>query len=377
MERDELIAYYAIYLTEGIGAKGLMKLYEYAGSAEQALSLSKDQVKRIDGFGEKTTESFFSSRTANIEISRKTIDDLDSTTSVITFYDSSYPLKLKNIYSPPAILFLCGEPALLQSEKNLAVVGTRKMTDYGRRVTEEIGQQCAKESVTLTSGFATGVDTCAHHAVFDEGGTTIAVLGSGIQKIYPSTNKSFAKKLIESGRGLIISELPVHAPPDAKNFPWRNRIVSGISDAIVVIESEDKGGSMITASIALDQNKDIFALPGDVSRLTSRGPNTLIRESRAKLFRISEDIFSDLGWVDTNLVKRVQSTKSATERKDLSLFEGKIVGILDDAGEPLHIDTIIERTGLEVQVLLSQLLELEFKDVVRQLGGKYFTTIFK
>jgi DNA processing protein len=212
--------------------------------------------------------------------------------------------------------------------------------------------------------------------VFDAGGTTIAVLGSGVNHIYPASNKSFADKLVESGRGIIVSELPYNAPPDAKNFPWRNRIVSGLSKAVVVIESEEKGGSMITASIALDQNKEIFALPGDISRSTSRGPNLLIRESRAKLFRSAEDVLTDLGWLDTNVHKRASRKKSAPDRKDLSLFEGKIVGILDDAGEPLHIDIIAERAELEVQVLLVQLLELEFRDIVRQLGGKYFTTIF-
>lgn len=376
MEHDELIAYYALYLTEGIGAKGLMKLYEYSGGAEKAFSLSKEQVKKIDGFGQITTESFITSRSSNLEKSREIIEGLNSDTSIMTYYDEDYPLQLKNIYSPPALLFLRGERSLLHAEKNIAVVGTRKMTDYGRRATEEFGQFCAKYAVTLTSGLASGVDTCAHHAVFDQGGTTIAVLGSGIDYIYPAANKGFANKLVDSGRGVVVSELPFSAPPDAKNFPWRNRIVSGLSQAVVIIESEEKGGSMITASIALDQNKEIFALPGDISRATSRGPNMLIRESRAKLFRSSEDVFTDLGWLDTGTNKRASRKKSVPDRKDLSLSEGKIVGILDDAGEPIHIDIIAERAGLEVQVLLVQLLDLEFKDMVRQLGGKYFTTIF-
>jgi len=376
VERDELIAYYALYLTEGIGAKGLMKLYEYAGGSQKAYSLSKEQIKKIDGFGEIIAGSFISSRDANLHTSRKLIDSLPTDTTIITYYDKDYPVALKNIYSSPALLFVQGERSLLHAEKNIAVVGTRKMTDYGKRATEEFGEYCAKHAITITSGLASGVDTCAHHAIFGAGGTTIAVLGSGINHVYPASNKSFANKLVESGRGIIVSELPYHAPPDAKNFPWRNRIVSGLSKAVVVIESEEKGGSMITASIALDQNKEIFALPGDISRATSRGTNMLIRESRAKLFRSAEDVLNDLGWLDTTEHKRASRKKSIHERKDLSLFEGKIVGILDDAGEPLHIDIIAERTDLEVQVLLVQLLELEFRDLVRQLGGKYFTTIF-
>lgn len=376
MDRDELIAYYALSLTEGIGAKGLMKLYEYAGGAQNALRLSKFQIKSIDGFGEKIAESFASSREVNLQASSALINSLPTDTSIITYYDDEYPYPLKNIYSSPALLFLRGNRELLSGEKNLAIVGTRKMTDYGKRATEELGEACAKYGVTVVSGFAHGVDTCAHHACFDAGGVTIAVLGSGINHIYPSANKSFAKKLIDSGRGLIISELPYSAPPDAKNFPWRNRIVSGLSKAVVVIESEEKGGSMITGTIALDQNKDIFALPGDISRSTSKGPNKLIRESRAKLFRSSEDIFSDLGWTGNLGQTDIKRKKAVSERRDLTLIEGKIVGILDDSGEPLHIDIIAERSGLEVQVLLVQLLELEFKDLVRQMGGKYFTTIF-
>jgi DNA processing protein len=376
VDRDELIAYYALSLTEGIGAKGLMKLYEYAGGAQNALRLSKFQIKSIDGFGEKIAESFASSREVNLQASSALINSLPTDTSIITYYDDEYPYPLKNIYSSPALLFLRGNRELLSGEKNLAIVGTRKMTDYGKRATEELGEACAKYGVTVVSGFAHGVDTCAHHACFDAGGVTIAVLGSGINHIYPSANKSFAKKLIDSGRGLIISELPYSAPPDAKNFPWRNRIVSGLSKAVVVIESEEKGGSMITGTIALDQNKDIFALPGDISRSTSKGPNKLIRESRAKLFRSSEDIFSDLGWTDNLGQTVIKQKKAVSERRDLTLIEGKIVGILDDSGEPLHIDIIAERSGLEVQVLLVQLLELEFKDLVRQMGGKYFTTIF-
>lgn len=191
MERDELIAYYALYLTEGIGAKGLFKLYEYAGGSQNAFSFSKEQVKKIDGFGEITAESFISSRQANLEASRRLIESLSTDTAIITYYDDDYPVGLRNIYSSPALLFVRGERSLLHAEKNIAVVGTRKMTDYGKRATEEFGQYCARHAITITSGLASGVDTCAHHAVFDAGGTTIAVLGSGINHNIPCIEQEF------------------------------------------------------------------------------------------------------------------------------------------------------------------------------------------
>jgi DNA processing protein len=226
--------------------------------------------------------------------------------------------------------------------------------------------------VTVVSGFAKGIDTAAHFATYESGGNTIAVLGSGVDVIYPQTNKQFATDLVSSGRGAIVSELPLGAPPDARNFPWRNRIVSGISKATVIIESELQGGSMITASLALDESRDVFAIPGDIHRPSSAGPNHLIRESRAKLATSADQILSELGWIDRpGMMKRPQSLA----RTNLTLFENKIVDVLEAAGGPLQIDALAERAGLDVQDILVQLLTLEFKSIVRQMAGKQFMLV--
>jgi DNA processing protein len=376
MTPNELEAYYAIYLSSGIGAQRLMTLRDYFGSAEIALTATASQLRNAPGFGKIIAAEFIGSREKAFDTAKKQLANLPKGIRVITFYDEEYPDQLKSIYQPPALLFVSGNPELLCSERNLAVIGSRKMTDYGKRATKELCAEFAKHDIIITSGFASGVDTCAHEAIFDAGGKTIAVLGSGINILYPAANKAFAKKLIESGRGAIISELPMGAPPDAKNFPWRNRIVSGLSKASIIIESEEKGGSMITASLALDQGRDIFALPGDISRPMSRGPNQLIFDSRARLFRSATDILEVLEWVEKPGVQVKSQKRQAKTRPDLSVPEKKIVGILDDSGGALHIDEIVERAEMGVQDVLVKLLELEFKDVVRQMAGKHFSTIF-
>src|SRR5439155_21485239 len=257
MTHEELEFYYAIYLTPGIGAIRLLTLCKFFGSVQKAFEASGVQIRNIDGFGKAIAAKFVEERAASLELARKHLANVPEGVRIITYYDEDFPEQLKNIYQPPALLFVHGNASLLRAEKNLAIIGTRKMTDYGKRATKELCKEFAKHDVVITSGFASGVDTCAHEAIFEAGGSTIAVLGSGIDVMYPASNKSLAKKMLESGRGLVISELPPGSPPEAKNFPWRNRIVSGLTSASIIIESEEKGGSMITASLALDQGRDI------------------------------------------------------------------------------------------------------------------------
>ncbi|MEI8135239.1 MAG: DNA-processing protein DprA [bacterium] len=376
MVRTDLEQYYALYLIPGIGAKRLLALSEYFGGVQTAFTASKSQLANVSGISKQLADDIATLRTQMHDVAAQEIESLPDDVAIITYFDSEFPDQLKHIYQPPAILFVRGNISLLKSEKNLAIIGSRKMTDYGKRITKELGSSFASHGVVVTSGFATGVDTCAHESVFEAGGETIGVLGSGIDVLYPASNKNFAKRLLESGRGAIVSELPPGAPPEAKNFPWRNRIVSGMTKASIIIESEEKGGSMITASLALDQGRDIFALPGDVTRPMSQGPNLLIYESRARLFRTSQDILEVLGWVAKPGSFRQSQKRQASTRPELNAGEKKIMAILDEAGEALHIDAIVERTGLEVQDALVRLLELEFKDIVRQMAGKHFSSIF-
>lgn len=374
MSADELRYYYALYLCDGIGAQRLIALRTYFGDAERAFEASAKQLERTPGFGPNLAEQCVESKAEALETADSHLSVLPEDISVLTFFDQAYPEQLRNIFNPPALLFYSGNIELLSSDRNIAVIGTRTITDYGRRITTELCKTFAQHSVTVTSGFATGVDTVAHRAVFDAGGSTIAVLGSGINVIYPASNKSFAKELISSGRGLIVSELAFGARPDAKNFPWRNRIVSGLASASVIIESDDRGGSMITASITIDQNREVFALPGDVDRPMSRGPNLLLSENRARPFRSAVDILKAMEWLDPDAKNTPKPKKN--NRIGMSLIQEQLVAILDLAGEPIYIDSVVERSGIDVQTALVQLLELEFNDVIRQLPGKHFSTIF-
>jgi DNA processing protein len=372
MEREELTYYLALHLTSGIGSRRLIALCQYFGSAERAFRASVQEILRIPGFGKGIAEALLEDRESALEDATKQLERMPEDASIVTYYDDGYPEPLKTTYSPPPLLFVRGNAELLKHEKMIAIVGSRKTSDYGRRNAAEFAAAMVKQGVCIVSGFAKGIDTAAHHAAFEAGGTTIGVLGSGVDVIYPSTNKTFSEELIASGRGAIVSELPLGAKPDARNFPWRNRIVSGLSRATVIVESEVQGGSMITASLALDENRDVFAVPGDIYRPSSSGPNQLIRESRAKLATNAEEILIELGWLD-----KLGKTKKPQpiNRNGLNMFENKIVDVLESAGGPLQLDQLAERAGLEIQDILSQLLMLEFKSIVRQMAGKQFMLV--
>lgn len=371
MESRELSYYLALHLSSGIGSRRLLTLMQYFGSAERAFHASSHELQKIEGFGKGVSQAFIDARLPAFQEAEKQIGQLGIERSIVTYFDPEYPESLKSTYAPSPLLYVHGNPSLLAQEKMLAIVGSRRTTDYGRRVARELAEGFARENVLVVSGFAKGIDTVAHQACWETGGQTIAVLGSGVDVIYPAGNKELAKQMIESGRGAIVSELPLGAKPDARNFPWRNRIVSGFSKGVVIVESEVQGGSMITASLALDQNREVFAVPGDIDRPMSTGPNHLIRESRAKLVTSAEQVLAELGWSSKAAAKRV----ATVSRTGLSLFEAAIVGVLESAGEPVHIDALAERAGLEVQEILVQLLGLEFKNIVRQMAGKQFSLV--
>lgn len=374
VERDELIALYALYLSDGIGNVRAVALREYFGSAERAFGARRAELLAISGFGEQTVTAFADHRQESLRRAKADLDALPDEVHCITYFDDNYPAILKSVYSPPLMLFVRGNAGLLHRERNVAIVGTRRMTiEYGKAVTKEIAGGLAQAGVCVTSGFALGVDTCAHRAAFDAGGETIAVLGTGIDSVYPASNKRFAGELASSERGALVSEFPIGTPADAKNFPWRNRIVCGLARACIVVESDEKGGSMITAGIARDQGRILYAVPGDIYRTTSKGPNLLLASRRAYPVRGASDVLKDMGW---NGIVPATPEKSSNNREKLTFMESAIVTALDAAGAPIHIDILSERAEIGIQDLLVHLLDLEFRDIVRQLPGKYFSTIF-
>ncbi|MBI4427986.1 MAG: DNA-protecting protein DprA [Ignavibacteriales bacterium] len=286
---------------------------------------------------------------------------------IITIWEKGYPELLKKIYDPPAYLFVLGEFA--ETDRySIAIVGTRMASSYGKIVAENFSKELARLGITTVSGLARGIDTIVHSSTLKANGRTIAVIGSGLDVPYPPENLLLLERIAK--QGVVISEFLMGTSPDATNFPRRNRIISGLSLGTVVIESAENGGAMITASTALDQNREVFAVPGRIHENRSRGPNKLIQEGRAKLVLTVEDILDELKQQLKEFLTREHEPEPAAE---LTLFELKILDVL--RSDATHIDTIAEDAQISPADTLVNLLSLEFKGLVKQMPGKMFVKL--
>ncbi len=285
--------------------------------------------------------------------------------TLVSYFDQHYPQLLKSIYDPPILLFIKGSLSTL-SDSAISIVGTRHPTSYGQLVTDQFTEGLVRANFCIVSGLARGIDTIAHRTALKYNGKTAAVIGSGIDIPYPPENKKLLQQIAENG--IVISEFLLGTAPDAPNFPRRNRIISGLTVATIVIESDIDGGAMITANFANDQNRDVFAVPGSVFEKKSNGPNFLIKENKAKLVTSVKDILQEL---QTQL--QLPLDKDETPLPQLSERESIIYNILDSI--PQHIDIIADKSALPTSDVLVTLLELEFKNLVRQLPGKFFIRI--
>ncbi|MBI1802881.1 MAG: DNA-protecting protein DprA [Ignavibacteriae bacterium] len=355
----------------GIGSNRLRALVTHFGSSSDVFHASVKEIIAVDGFSKKLASHVvhFKERSQFDEARRYAEKQLSRLNTIegrmLTFWDKQYPEPLKKIYDPPPFLFVRGE--YCEDDKySIAIVGTRSPSEYGISMAERFGQEFVRLGITVVSGLARGIDTVAHSIAVRHGGRTVAVIGSGLDVIYPPENKSLYDCI--AGQGAIISEYGMGAKPDAVNFPRRNRIISGVSLGTLIIETDINGGAMITANTALDQNREVFALPGAVTSKRSRGSHALIKDGRAKLVESIDDILDELSSKLRPLLKH--SLKEEPQPVDISLFEKGIYDTLSD--EPLHIDAIAERSGGTTADALVYLLSLEFKGLVKQLPGKLF-----
>ncbi|MBC8144421.1 MAG: DNA-protecting protein DprA [bacterium] len=282
---------------------------------------------------------------------------------VVSLWDDGYPPLLREAFNAPAVLFMQGTCESSDVDP-IAIVGTRGATTYGRLAAERYGHECASVGVTVVSGLARGIDTCAHLAALEAGGRTFAVVASGLDMISPSSAARLSERIIHNG--CVMSEKPFGVRALAAFFPQRNRIISGIAKGIIVIESDVEGGAMITANFASDQNREVFALPGPTTSPKSRGTNLLVRTDRARLTQTPTDVLVGLNYIaaDTN------GTMARFNIAQLSMFEQQIIEALGE--EPLHIDELSEATGITTSEMLVNLLQLEFKGLARQMAGKMF-----
>jgi DNA processing protein len=358
-----------------IGQNRLRMLVSHFGEPSEVIRASAKEIAAVEGFNKKLASHithFFrgsdyeeAKRSAERQLSK--LNKVEG--QLVTFWEKRYPEALKKIYDPPPFLFVHGE-FTEQDQYAIAIVGTRTPSSYGVTMAERFSHDIAKYGITIVSGLARGIDTIAHLTALKDKRRTLAVMGSGLDVIYPSENKSLAERIAQ--HGALISEYEMGAKPDAVNFPRRNRIISGLSLGALIIESDVGGGAMITASTALDQNREVFALPGNINSKRSHGCNTLIKDGRAKLVETVDDIIAELGPKLRPLLKDAVTT----ERKqpiELTLFEKKLYDILSN--DPRHIDTIAEQAACSTADALINLLSLEFKNLVKQLPGKMFIRV--
>lgn len=349
-----------------IGSRRLEKLLQYFPSPEEIFHSTKENLLRIEGIGEEIAGKITNFKNAALEEELKFIKQ--HKLKVITLDDAAYPLLLKKIYDPPIVLYYKGE--LRQADNlSIAVVGSRRPSFYGLNAAESFAFQLAEVGVTVISGMARGIDTRAHQGALRAGGRTIAVMGSGFNYPYPPENQELAETIASCGA--VISEFPCNIQPLARNFPRRNRLISGLSLGVLVVEAARNSGALITADFALEQGREVFSLPGKIDTPTASGTNGLIQQG-AKLIRQVSDILDEF-----NLNLKRHPAKINREReiatKQLSREEQILYNLISRRAQ--RLDEIIESCNLPVNRVIHHLLHLQLKKLIGQQPGKQFFRI--
>lgn len=375
----ERLAWLALAMTSGLGARRIWRAVGSVGSAERVLGLPLTQLEGLH-FPAPVAQSIFSGASMDeAEKEWKRVEE--SGGGILTPVDSEYPERLREIFDPPALMWIRGDRNLL-AQPGIAVVGTRHPTPYGTGMAEMLSRDLAARGLVILSGMARGVDTAAHRGALDARGKTVAVWGTGIDVIYPKENKKLAEQILEGG-GTILSEYPLGTFPAPQNFPIRNRILSGMSVGVLVIEASENSGTRITARCALEQNREIFAVPGNVTSKSSWGPNTLIKQG-AKLVATWEDVWEDLPTqVRRDIEERSgvassgDSAASLFSRPELPEDQAAVYAVLRP-DEATQLDDIVERLEGKVSSseIFAALFELELAGRVRAMPGKNYVTTF-
>ncbi|GAB4291730.1 MAG: DNA-processing protein DprA [Ignavibacteriaceae bacterium] len=367
---DQLTDLISLLSVDRIGPAKIRSLLAKFKTTDNILNASLNELLAVEGISNQLAKRLIQTGMNRSQIEQKVEKLLQRIEKInfqiVSIWDEEYPPLLKKIYDPPLLLYVSGKFNDMD-KYSVAIVGTRTPTNYGRIQTEKIANDLSKQGITIVSGLARGIDSIAHKTALKSGGRTIAVTGSGPDVIYPPENKDLFKNI--SGTGVVITEYEPGTKPDVQNFPRRNRIISGLSLGTVVIETGEAGGAMQTAAFALDQNREVFAVPGNLGVKQSEGTNLLIQKGEAKLIRSAEDILEELELK----LKPVLGKNIPKPDPELNVFEEKIISILNN--EPLHIDKISALTNLASSDCLVHLLSLEFKGMIKQLPGKMFCLI--
>jgi DNA processing protein len=348
-------------LVKGIGAVRIKALIDHFGDLQLAWHAPADALQAA-GLSSKLAERVIQIR-ASIDLEEYMFKVAAKGITVLTWEDEDYPNRLKVIDQPPPVLYVRGT---LTAEDTwaVAIVGTRRVSAYGRQVADDLAAYLANNGITIVSGLARGVDAISHQAALRTGGRTIGVLGCGVDRIYPPEHTQLAGKMISSGA--ILSDYAPGTPPDAANFPPRNRLISGLSMATVVVEAGETSGSLITAQFALDQGREVFAVPGNILAPQSKGTNRLIAQGAHPMLS-SQDVLEVLDLTRATEQREVRKILPGNE------FEEKLLSVLSN--EPLHMDDICNQTSLPIERISATLVMMELKGLVRQVGGLQYVAV--
>lgn len=342
-------------IVRGIGPMKFRALLNHFGDLEEAWHADARELKEA-GLDRRALKNLMTTR-STISLDGKMEKIERQGAKVLTWNDPAYPTRLLNIYDPPPVLYIKGE-ILEEDQWAVAVVGTRGATVYGKEVTRQIAGGLARNGLTIVSGLARGIDSEAHRAALDAGGRTIAVLGSGIDVIYPAESRKLAQAVIE--RGALVSEYALGTPPEAGNFPPRNRIISGLSLGAVIVEAGERSGALITADFALEQGREVFAVPGNIFRKKSMGANKLIQQGAKPVLSV-EDILEELNLTMVSQQAEVRAIVPENET------EATLLEYI--TADPIHVDAIRQKSDLPIAQVSSTLALMELKGMVRQVGG--------
>jgi DNA processing protein len=364
-------AYIALNMVDGVGPIRVRALLDRFAEPQAILAASKSDLMQVEGVGEEVARSVTSWR-EQVDLDAELQRIETGSVRVVTRDDAEYPKNLREVYDPPIVLYVKGEMSG-RDALAIAIVGSRRTTLYGQEMARKLAFQLARVGVTIVSGLARGIDTAAHHGALQAKGRTVAVIGCGIDIVYPTENTKLADEIVEKG-GAVVTEFPFGVKPDKQNFPMRNRIISGWSLGTVVVEANLKSGALITANQAAEQGRQVFAVPGRADSILSRGTNKLIKDG-AKLTEDAEDILGEFEYL---LPKRAMEGpgEAAADRVGtepalkLSETEEKVIAHLGQ--EEMAIDDIIRASGLTTACVSATLLSLEMKRLVRQLPGKQY-----
>ena len=346
-----------------IGPKRLKQLAEGFGDLESAWTASEGALRRA-GLGKQPLANLLQVR-AQIDLDAEMEKVQQAGAWLLTPDDEAYPPHLREIADAPPVLYVRGTLSPADS-RALAIVGTRKPTNYGRNATYKLAQHLAEQDITIISGMAQGIDAMAHLGALDGGGRTIAVLGSGIDVIYPAEHKKLAARIVD--HGALISEFHIGTPPEGRNFPRRNRIMSGLSLGVLVTEAPEKSGALITAGVAAEQGREVFAIPANIFNPKGRGANALIQDGAKLVMRIS-DILNELNIAHTNVQTRTTTQEIIPENETERLLLHHL------SADPIHIDELIRLTALSAETVMSALTILELKGLAQNDGHMQYSRV--